>query len=258
MTSSLDQPRTLMFMSVDVVNSTAFKERMEHTETGPAWLDPFRKFFREFPLILMGRVALCFDDATSIPEISLWRIAGDEMVFVARPESEQETLFLFESLYQAFRHYHAKLSTDYGLGLKACCWSADFPQKNIAIGIPEIASRGDGSEDAYTEYLGPDVDLGFRIAKHVHGGEAIASLQLAETLARANDRRGVEFRFAGSAVLKGVNYGKPYPLITAGFSDRVQGDAPISGHQYSVDSGSIGLSFEEVIALAASFNQRVE
>ena len=156
----------------------------------PAWLDPFRKFFWEFPLILMGRVALCFDDATSIPEISLWRIAGDEMVFVARPESEQETLFLFESLYQAFRHYHAKLSTDYGLGLKACCWSADFPQKNIAIGIPEIASRGDGSEDAYTEYLGPDVDLGFRIAKHVHGGEAIASLKLAETLARANDRGG--------------------------------------------------------------------
>ena len=51
MTSSLDQPRTLMFMLVDVVNSTAFKERMEQTETGPACLaGPVPEVFLGIPI----------------------------------------------------------------------------------------------------------------------------------------------------------------------------------------------------------------
>ena len=253
MTSSLDQPRTLVFMSVDVVGSTAYKEQIEKIEGGAAWLGPFQRFFREFPLVLMGRVALCFDESASVPQISLWRIAGDEMVFVAEPESGQETLALFEALYQAFLYYHEKLSTDCGLGLKGCCWSVDFPHHNIAIEIPEIASRGDGNGEAYVEYLGPDVDLGFRIAKHVRGGEVMVSLKLAETLANSGDPHGIVFRFAGSSVLKGVNFGRPYPLISACFEDGADNFTLASSRRYSIDSGSIRLSPEEIIDLALQF-----
>ena len=53
MNTDLDEPRTLLFMSVDVVGSTAYKEQIEKTEGGPVWLGAFERFFREFPLVLM-------------------------------------------------------------------------------------------------------------------------------------------------------------------------------------------------------------
>jgi hypothetical protein len=255
MKTDLDEPRTLLFMSVDVVGSTAYKEQIEKTDGGPAWLGAFEKFFREFPLVLMGRMALCFDDAETVPQIALWRIAGDEMVFVAKTESAGESLALFESLHQAFIAYHEKLSGDYGLGLKGCCWAVDLPRHNIAIEIPELASGGDGTDGAYIEYLGPDVDLGFRIAKHVRGREIMISLQLANTLASASDLKDLVFRFSGSAVLKGVNFGRPYPLISASFES--EGDQPntASGPRYAVDSGTIKLSPAEIIEMALQFAQ---
>ena len=256
MKDASDEYRTLLFMSVDVVNSTAFKEGADQDGSGHIWLNLFEQFFREFPLVLMGKVALCLDEGASVPEISLWRIAGDEMVFVAKPESNQEALFLFQTLHQAFMHYHEKLKNEHGLGLKACCWSADFPQRNISVRIPEIASRGDDIEESYVEYLGPDVDLGFRIAKHVHGGEAIICMKLAESLATASDLRGISFRFAGSAVLKGVNLGIPYPLITADFTNAADDHSADSGRQYSVTSGSIRLSPQEIVEMAQSLEKR--
>jgi len=237
-------------MSVDIVNSTAFKDSVEQGGGGHAWLDLFERFFREFPLVLMGKVALCTTDQSTVPVISLWRIAGDEMVFVANPESDHEMLSVYQALYQAFAQYHEKLKKEHGLGLKACCWSADLPQRNISVRIPELASRGEGVEGAYVEYLGPDIDLGFRIAKHVHAGETIVSMKLAESLAKADDPRGISFRFAGSAVLKGVNSGRPYPLVTAGFVNAADDNPADSGRQYSVTSGSIKLSPKEVVEIA--------
>jgi class 3 adenylate cyclase len=256
MKDALDEPRTLLFMAVDILNSTAFKESAEQGGSGHRWLGLFERFFKEFPLVLMGRVALCLDDQVTVPQISLWRVAGDEMVFVARPESDQETLYLFQALHQALTHYHEKLRKEHGLGLKACCWSAGFPQRNISVRIPELASRGDDVEGAYVEYLGPDVDLGFRIAKHAHGGEAMVSLKLAESLAKASDPRGISFRFAGSAVLKGVNAGRPYPLITATFA-RGEEDPPDDARRaYSTTSGSIRLSPQEVVEMARQLESR--
>lgn len=241
-------------MSVDVVGSTAYKEQIEKAEGGPAWLGAFERFFREFPLVLMGRVALCFDDAETVPQIALWRIAGDEMVFVARTGSILESLAIFQSLHQAFVVYHEKLEEGYGLGLKGCCWAVDLPNHNIAIEIPELAAGGDGTDGAYVEYLGPDVDLGFRIAKHVRGGEIMISLQLANELASAVETRGLVFGFLGSAVLKGVNFGRPYPLITARFEgDEVHPDRA-ADRKYSVESGTIKLSPPEIIDMARQFS----
>ena len=182
--------------------------------------------------MLMGRMALGYSDAPSVPQIALWRIAGDEMVFVAEFDPAEETLTLVESFYQAFITYHQRFSSDYGLGLKGCCWAVDLPQRNIAIEIPELGAGGDGVHGAYVEYLGPDVDLGFRIAKHVRSGEVMVSLQLAKMLARASLQReqGVRFGFVGSAALKGVNFDRPYPLISVTFQNEVDRSSGNAGH----------------------------
>lgn len=249
----------MIFMSVDVVGSTAYKDQIEETEGSPAWLGAFERFFREFPLVLMGRIALCFADAESVPQIALWRIAGDEMVFVARTGTNTETLAIFKSLYQAFVAYHDKLAGEYGLGLKGCCWAVDLPSHNIAIEIPELAAGGGGTDGAYVEYLGPDVDLGFRISKHVRGGEIMISLQLANELAGVSEAQGLVFGFLGSAVLKGVNFGRPYPLISARFDqDALKTAGPTVGARYSIDSGTIKLTPDEIRDMARQFAERAD
>jgi hypothetical protein len=61
------------------------------------------------------------------------------------------------------------------------------------------------------------------------------------------------FRFAGSSVLKGVNFGRPYPLISACFEAGADNSTLASSRRYSIDSGSIRLSPEEIIDLALQF-----
>jgi hypothetical protein len=44
-------------------------------------------------------------------------------------------------------------------------------------------------------------------------------MNLAEALAKLSDDRGIRFHYTGSAVLKGVFGGRPYPLILISFED---------------------------------------
>ena len=65
----------------------------------------------------------------------------------------------------------------------------------------------------YVDYLGPDVDLGFRLISQADRGQVILSMNLAEALASLPERRGMQFHYVDRKVLKGVFAGRPYPLI---------------------------------------------
>jgi hypothetical protein len=215
--SSPSDAKTLMFLSVDIVDSTKFKE-LSHDETGsPAWLDAFEAFFRDLPLVFMGQIAATFADADQLPNVTVWKVMGDELIFRAQPQSGEEALRLTEAFYRTLVTYGSSFFERWSLRFRGCCWAARFPAPNIEFRIPEMAG-GDGSADgAYSDYLGPDIDLGFRLAHHGGRGQLIISLNLAEAIAKAlvvmPDQRNIRFHNVGSAVLKGVFNGRPYPLI---------------------------------------------
>ena len=71
----------------------------------------------------------------------------------------------------------------------------------------------------YIDYLGPDVDLGFRLVAQAGKGLVLLSLGLAEALAALPERRGLQFHYVGQKVLKGVFVGRPYPLILVTLPD---------------------------------------
>ena len=214
---STRQSKIVMFMSADLAQSAAFKATQQG-EGRAEWLTVFEAFFRELPLILMGQIAQAFDDVTTLPEeIAVWKVMGDEIVFSAEPRNAEEALRLTEAFYRTVMRYDARLLERWPLRLKGCCWAARFPGRNIEMEIPEMATVG-GDGAVYSDYLGPDVDTGFRISGRADAGHVIISLDLAEALARVSDRRGLQFHYVGREVLKGVFCGRPYPLILITFS----------------------------------------
>ena len=243
-------------MSADLAHSAAFKAAQQGEERAD-WLTVFEAFFRELPLILMGQIATAFDDVDVLPEkMAVWKVMGDEIVFSAEPRNAQEALRLSEAFYRTVIRYDAHLFERWPLRLRGCCWAARFPGRNIEMEIPEMASAVAGGT-VYLDYLGPDVDTGFRIAGRADAGHVIVSLDLAEALARVQDRRGLQFHYVGREVLKGVFGGRPYPLILITFADAMpqvwQWEAEES-HQAHVLSKEPPMQPDELIKLTSQIH----
>ncbi len=212
--------KTLMFLSADIVEATKFKESVQGPGESPAWFDAFEAFFRELPLVLMGQVATAFAEVETLPNIGVWKVFGDELIFRVEPRSADEALRLTEAFYRSLVAYGSRFFERWQLRIRGCCWAARSPGHNIEFQIPEMAGGNGAADSTYTDYLGPDVDLGFRLAHHAGRGQLIVSLNLAEALAALPAQRDVRFHHLGQAVLKGVFHGRPYPLIMITILDR--------------------------------------
>jgi len=204
--------KTLLFFAVDIAAGTRFKE----TAAGAGWLEAFETFFRELPLVVMGQVAVACAEADDVPEIGIWKAMGDELIFRAEPKTVEDALLLTEACYRGLVAYDARFSERWPLRIRGCVWAARFPGRNIEIETREIAYDGPG---AHKDYLGPDVDLGFRLSGQPHHGQMAISMNLAEAIADRADERGLRFHYVGKRQLKGVFMGRPYPLILATFAD---------------------------------------
>ena len=200
-------------MSADIAGSAEFKQVAPITDARATWLSSFETFFREFPLVLMGQIALTFADVDSLPSIKIWKVIGDELVFRAPIATPDEALRLTEAFYRAVVKYDEKFFSRWPLRIRGTCWACDLSSRNIEIEIPEM----DNDQGSYTDYLGPDVDAGFRIAKKGENGNLVISMELAELLAKIEENRGLRFHYVGKTALKGVFAGQPYPLIFTSF-----------------------------------------
>ncbi len=207
--------KTIIFMSADIAGSTDFKQVPHVDDSRAAWLSALETFFREFPLVLMGQIAAAFADHQIVPQISIWKVIGDELVFRAPVQSADEALRITEAFYRAVVNYDSQFFNRWPLRISGSCWGCDFTTRNIEIEIPEM----DSNQGAYTDYLGPEVDAGFRIAAKSENGHVIVSMELAELLASMSERRGIRFHYTGKASLKGVFGGQPYPVIFVSFED---------------------------------------
>lgn len=199
-----------LFLSVDLVGSTQFKTRFTGEE-GAGWLTTFQTFFTNFPIMLAGQVGFEFlDDEGSTPAVDVWKVMGDEMIFVAEPKSAEELASLLRALFNTIRLYEQKNFAQLPLRLKGAAWVAEFPERNIEVEIPELSS-GDGGR--HLDYIGPDIDLGFRIAKFSRPSSVVLSLDLLDILLAADNRDTLALHLVGREILKGVMFGRPYPIV---------------------------------------------
>lgn len=200
-----------LFMSTDVAGSTLYKANCAN-RGDPQWLGAFQSFFSNYPLTMVGQIGLEFLMEDRLPALSVWKFMGDEAIFTCEPQSPEEVTLLLRAHFNAMTFYEEEFLSDLPLRLKGTAWLARFPSPNIEIEVPELATNG---ETTQTDYIGPDIDLGFRISKFSCPSTVTVSLDVAEAVLRASNRDMLDFFLAGREELKGVLFGRPYPAIWA-------------------------------------------
>lgn len=196
-----------LFLSVDMAGSTQFKARFTD---GGSWLDTFRTFFTNFPLMLAGQVGFAFLEEGETPSVEVWKVMGDEVIFVASPESPEALVNMLLALFRTMNAYEDRYLEDLPLRLKGTAWLADFGSRNIELEIPEL-SGGDGVRAI--DFIGPDLDLGFRVTKFARPACLALSFDVADLVIAAGNAGEASLHLIGAEELKGVMFGRPYPII---------------------------------------------
>jgi hypothetical protein len=207
-----------LFASADLVGSTAYKASQATNKT-PDWASTFREFFRDFPLFLDGQYSQ-LPEKFIVPKERLepWKFLGDEILFVVELKCCLEALSHIHVLRSAVTNFPSyqwikDKSPPIPLRLKAVAWLAGFPVTNTEIILRETI-----------DYIGPAIDLGFRIAKFSEPRKLILSADLALLILDALHDLEIssnDFRlgFSSRETLKGVISNEPYPILWLGIPD---------------------------------------
>lgn len=216
----LARPKLKLFMSVDIVGSTHFKQR---DTKGPNqnWLGLFISFFTEFPSLIKAEIA---NLDPKLDQVRLWKSLGDELIFTIELKSRASAAVYVKALSQALRKAARNWHTDplrpdrKELHLKGAAWLVGFPVGNVEIPLfgSSQAALDDGSAPVLSDdrdYIGPLVDMGFRLKEHASSRKLALSADLAYLMLASGIGAGISLFYEGEFPLKGVLRGKAYPIV---------------------------------------------
>lgn len=178
----------------------------------------FQDFHVRFGEMLNDQGLMC--QANSI-DIHLWKALGDELIYCF----EVENINILQSIVKAFLEVviaFDKKDVSHGqFRLKSSAWVAGFPVRNREVTFPgpqlyTKSSDGTISDAPYPrmDFLGPDMDTGFRLGSCTHPGLMTLSVELSDLLSDSESVKDVfRVRLVGWKVLKGVWNDAPYPVI---------------------------------------------
>lgn len=237
--SDLPIYRLRLFLSVDLVGSTAFK-----SDTGRSnlkWIKAFQKFYGEFPAHFSKKYEqICAeiadmgeDEKLNTPKV--WKTIGDEIIFVNRVNSITQLGAYVQAFSEALIDFGDDVRGSYNLDTKGNAWIAAFPTPNrsIQLAINGLADPLSGEQELLGEkfeaavdkkpsdydFLGKGIDGGFRISRNSTTETFTISPALAYLLCKA--KRNIDttkfngrFIFHEPQNFKGVVGGARYPVIS--------------------------------------------
>lgn len=221
------------FLSADLAGSTLYKAGVGSrlADTGspfPVWIATIRRFYRDFPKIYARNfpkvlpIINCREDYRCP---TVWKTIGDEIVFCVRVETTQHLVACVSAFINTLKEYDGILAADQiSLGVKGTAWVAAFPGVNMTASVGEL-NKTDYIQEQFEidadsipknfDFLGPQIDAGFRIGKHSSQERFIVSMELGWLLTKcdANGMKFGRFYYHGREVLKDVLRDRPYPII---------------------------------------------
>lgn len=218
-----------MFFSFDLVNSTLFKSRF-----GSKWIDVISSFYD----IAMESMERYIDGNEDNKEhIKVWKYIGDQVLFYKKIHSRQELFKNILNTYYAQNDIYSKLCTlcesvKSNINLKACVFIAECANKGKrnVIYIKNIDRKNYvdekyGRQNTEMDFLGPDIDAGFRIAEYTEKKKIVVSAKLTcliyelmnncDELFRDEEKKMIKscFKIVSYEQLKGIWDNRFYPII---------------------------------------------
>jgi hypothetical protein len=203
------KPEVRLFLSADIVGSSIYKAEMIAGDVARAieWSESISGFFRDFPALFQRHVGMRGLGAGCDPVDSVWKLLGDEVLFVFDVTDFAKTTLLCAAFFDALVEYDQDLAGG-PLRLKGLGWLAQFPFPNVEV-------RSGARSGQRADYIGPDMDIGFRLADSTRGGRFLISIELAEQIADQPASGNLVIHHVGWCGLRGINGGKPYPVFWA-------------------------------------------
>lgn len=248
-----------LFLSLDIVGSTEFKHPRgaKAPSDGDSWVDPFLAFYRvsvdqmavQWELVVEELKAAAngsnFFKFGKGPEF--WKGAGDEVLFTKLVKSPLDAVAAVRSLILVMAdigRLFARNDRTKVLAVKGTAWLAGFPLNNTEIVLG--AQNGPEVDDPLTEnyrllaqldkkskqrgsykvdYIGPSIDLGFRLCQRATPRRMMVSADLAWLVCHVYRQVGnagadkcpslekPKIGFDGRVALKGLLGGEAYPLF---------------------------------------------
>ncbi len=218
--SEFIRPRLRIFLSVDIVGSTAFKQshsssKFKPKETQQTWLGPFSTFYHAFEGLFAKEwgKAVKKNGHEMGQSPFLWKILGDELIYCKEISQLHQVFVCIHVWKKVIEEYRKKLhKKEKSLDLKSTLWVAGFPYLNAEMAfisqVDELSNEYEGegntflknlmhlkkyygkendepavkSEKIIIDFIGPAMDTGFRLGKFANNHKMILSIDLAYML----------------------------------------------------------------------------
>lgn len=217
------EPHSLLFLSCDIVGSTAYKQRRN-----ALWQKTFLSFYRVFPQMVGEHTR----EKSYDPNFNLWKPIGDELIFTSRVRTEADVNAAVHIWLDAMREYEESVLGEEGLATKGGAFIATFPGPDSQSSIPRdpLSEKSDKgvvelndeaiasqSPDYLFDYFGPSIDTGFRVINACSRRYFTMSVEVAWAIARHLEDSNVisthELLLLDTREFKGVWDGRAYPLF---------------------------------------------
>jgi hypothetical protein len=205
------EPELCLFASFDLSNFTMFKNNH------PNWAKVFHCFYKNI--------------TDQFKDMEYWKVNGDEVLFYKTISDKKEIKLILDAIEHKlvdfinfiYSSFNKKCKEDYiedikQLSIKSTLWLATIVDEANAkdkCGCKSnILNIKFHTKDGGTDFVGKDIDIGFRISKHVPRAKIGISANLAYVLLEIDEEyyRNVLF-LASYELLKGVWNNKRYPIF---------------------------------------------
>lgn len=241
------KPRLRLFLSADVVGSTALKQPsigQQRHEQRTEWFSKIQGFYFEAQKAFSSKFKdhkLDANDAAMYGDTPvLWKTVGDEVLFTKVISDHRQVPLTLHCWMHAVEKMRGFLKKDNSrLDVKCTCWIAGFPFRNSEVAVPNAKNEQDQfngdwfaasgtlinqhyenieQSNVSLDFIGPSIDIGFRLSQFCSSRKFVISIEVAYILAIANPRDNIDSRVFsiysdGSVPLKGVLGGLNYPVF---------------------------------------------
>jgi hypothetical protein len=208
LSNDINYSGTYLFFSFDLVNSTSFKNKQK------SWGKIFNQFFNYCSIEMKS----------SFDNIHAWKMIGDEILFYLPILSMDELYSTPEKtslvLNKCIEFIDGLPEAKSLLSVKATLWAAvvfDSEERDTSK-YSNIIIKERTYDTVQLDFLGPDIDIGFRISKYALESILVIDAKLACLLTKlktelSKDHISNYMRIVSYEQLKGVWGNRYYPIV---------------------------------------------